>query len=581
MGAEIPAVQEPRQSTGEGRRPEREPAFGNGELMPFHPIPLAQAPNARGYAKSIGASAKDAQIINGVVEISVNSVLGTKTVYLQKRSGTSAGNSIASNPTIISQNSSKFDNIYSASDGLYVDDIDGGAATDVGTPDGTPNFLSACDALISGVGVIAFVTRTSNTAGSGWFLYSDAITKNFPTFSASLTSGQATAVNLASTGGIYDGQLWSGSGIPESTRVSDVINSSMVLLSANATESGSKTITKEAVSKITDAQFPTDANSIEFMDTYFFAAGDDGTIYQSSANDPSNWTAANITNADYAGDDLSFIFRWKDYIVAAGARGTVQYFQNVGSASGIVLESVQGLAMTGFHILTKPVIVNDVAYFIGGQGRADQSTLSLADMALWSLSGVNSYRRVSGEFVSGILAQLSATQMGTITSGNKTYVTAFFEGGSSVLPVYDPVNDFFTFFTLASGSVTSSYGKYFTRTGSSSSIIWAQGNTWTDQSAAYTMTAQSEIQDIANGLDVTDVWVDLLADVESSGGATLSVSDDDYQNWTTKGTFDMTRAKKRVSALGLHGPRAYRVQHSASTNFRGQILRVNAAVSAL
>jgi hypothetical protein len=67
-----------------------------------------------------------------------------------------------------------------------------------------------------------------------------------------------------------------------------------------------------------------------------------------------------------------------------------------------------------------------------------------------------------------------------------------------------------------------------------------------------------------------------LADTEASGTATLSVSEDEGGTWTSKGTFDMTAQKKRIHRLGMHkGPRSYRIQHSANTGFRAQLLRIN------
>jgi hypothetical protein len=38
----------------------------------------------------------------------------------------------------------------------------------------------------------------------------------------------------------------------------------------------------------------------------------------------------------------------------------------------------------------------------------------------------------------------------------------------------------------------------------------------------------------------------------------------------------MTAQKKRVNRVGFHkGPRSYRLQHSANTGFRAQLIRIN------
>lgn len=56
--------------------------------------------------------------------------------------------------------------------------------------------------------------------------------------------------------------------------------------------------------------------------------------------------------------------------------------------------------------------------------------------------------------------------------------------------------------------------------------------------------------------------------------ATLEYSDDDYQNWTTAGTFDLTTSNPRIYRCGsFKGGRAWRLTHSANTAFRAQALK--------
>lgn len=551
--------------------------------MPFHPIHLAQTMTGRGLTKSVGTSQKDAQVINGVIDVAVNPVVGTKTAFVQKRFGfdqVSDGNTYDSQ-RLLRHNSNYFEALLIASTSgtaTYLYHYDG-SVTNLGSlgdsatqPANLSNY--ACDAVINNVGVVAFITQAGG-ARDGWFLYSDAITDNFPTFSASLTSGQATAVNIASTTGIYDGQAVSGSGIPASTVVSDIINSSMVLLSQAATESGTKTVTKAAVAKIIDTDFPAEPNSIEFLDTYFYVGEDDGTIGQSDTNNPASWNSANTTNADYSGDGQAFIFRWHNYIVSAGNVGTVQFFENTGNATGIVLSDAEHLNSNGVNILTRPIVVRDRAYFIGNATRG-------ACPGLYSLAGTNSISKVSDDFVDGILdgETVGNLMVGVFPVGNKDLVGVI-GVNVDVIPVFDPSNGMFTLFDLGS-PVVSTHGVLFTTNTGQTGIVCGWNSTVLDNSSPFTLTIQTEPQDMANGLECTDTWVDLLADVQTSGSVTLSVSDDDYGNWVTKGTYDKTKIKKRINALGLHqGARAYRLQDSSNTNFRGQLLRVNFQPSTL
>lgn len=539
--------------------------------MPFHAIPLAQTATARGWQKSVGTSAKDAQVINGVFEVSTNPLLGTKTVSVSKRAGSAVSGTTMGSGVVVSK---YYGNELGALLFLSNGDLLTASATDLGNvgavpPEATNLMLSST--MIGDVEAIAF-----NANNFGWYLFSDAQTDNFPTFSASLTSGQATIVGISSTTGIYDGQLLSGSGIPASTRVSDVLSSSTVLMSDTATQSGTKTVTKEAVAKITDAQYPTaPVGGIVILDGYFFTA-ENGTLYQSSINDPSAWATADVTAADYGSDRISFLFRIGQHIVAAGVSGANQYFYNNGNQTGSVLSAAKNLVFEGLIFSCQPVPFGLYQYCIAHNVGAN------AQRGLYRISGINSFERVSDDVWSSVITDLSLSRIGTAHIGTKDLVLIH-SSTQNPCVAYDPSTGMFSFIQTPS-AITSAHslGGYFTRASSNNKMGWASGNTWTDDDGTnYTLTIQTEPQDMAGGLDTTDTWVDVLADVESTGTTTLSVSDDDYQSWTTKGTFDMTKVKKRVNALGLHSARAYRITHNANTGFRGQLLRVNHVPSSL
>lgn len=546
--------------------------------MPIHPIHLAQTATARGWAKSVGTSAKDAQLINGLIEVAENPLLQTKTVYVSKRGGSTTGATIGTTgETVVLKVMSQLNDLYvsGTTPALFKD------TTSLGTIDGIPSDnLNVCEAIISSNRVYAFAA-----GGSGWFLYEDAVTKNFPTFSASLASGQATVTGLASTGGIYDGQLFSASGIPSSTRVSDVLDSSRILLSQAATETGSKTITKEAVAKIIDSTVSgVVVSSMSILDGYFFLSGsgnNENTIYQSALNDPTSWTGSDTVSADLTGDAINCLFRIKDYIAAAGRSGVIQYFYNAGNATGSILSPSENMTIDGVVVNAAPVFIQSGGYFVGSDVKADASSGSFA---LYRITGVNEIERISDSIWSGIITDGFYTKVHTAVIGGRLVVVlaADLTNGSALSIVYDPTVNHFSFLQFASGNLLSSYGNRFSKHSALTLFAWSSGNTWTDSDSAYALTVQTEPQDMAQGADTTDTWVDLVADVESSGTATLEVTDDDYQNWVSKGSFDMTKNKKRINALGLHqGPRAYRLQHSANTGFRGQILRVNHQPSSL
>lgn len=537
--------------------------------MPTKTIPLILPTTARGWAASIGTSAKDQQLINGLYLVSQNNLAKTKNVSIQKRGGSTTGSTIGTNAQVLTQysglNSSGvgFGALYSTSSELF----DG--TTSMGSLAGNGPVASQilADTVINGVPVVAFVTTNE-----GWFLYLDAETTNFPTFTGNRTSGSAVISGIASTTGIYKGQAISGTGIPASTRVLSVDSGTQITMDANATSGAgtATTITKEAIALITDAQFPSAPNSIVAMDGYFFAGADDGVIYQSAINDPSSWASSDTLTPDAFGDSISFIFRVGNYIASAGMKYSIQYFYNAGNASGSVLSPSENLNVVGLKLVTTPIPFSDGMYCVAQPG---SSTASGAE-ALYRLTGVNSFQKVSDSYWTDIISDGGVFALGSIQTPNKTLVAVL--TAEAAFPVYDPSTGEFSIFVL-SDWLRSSFATIFTKSAETTSFSWSGGDTWTDSSSAYTMTAQTQPVFINGGSPFIIAHVDLIAgDTESTGTATLYVTRDDYATWESVGTFDMTAQRKRIHALGwFQSNVAFKVEHSANTNFRAQALAVS------
>lgn len=538
-------------------------------------IPLILTSTARGWAASAGSSAKDQQLINGLYQNSSNRQADSRAVYAQKRSGSSTGGvTYASGVVRLKHYSSIVETLYVTSTALYQQDgTNLGTLTGTSVGNGFNRNQMLVDAIIGGLGVVAFVTTNGGSgagSGIGWFLYSDATSTTFPTFVGNRTAGSPIIPGIASTTGIYKGQAISGTGIPADTRVLSVDSATQITMTANATSGAgtATTITKEALSKIIDADFPSDAATMAFLDGYFFVANHHGNIYQSAINDPSSWAAADVIAADYAGDDIRTIFRHQDYIVCAGTRGTIQYFYNAGNASGSVLSPANSLNLNGLVVMIPPVPFQDGSYCIC----AKSGDILESSEALYRLEGANSYVPVSDDYWSALITDMDLDLLGSASTGNK-HVVLIYNGSSDTVIAYDPDGDFSM---LSMGAaITSSFRNTFTKTGLSTSFTWETGNTWTDSSSAYTLTAQTQPYTLNNGASFIINHIDLIADTESSGTATLDITEDDYATWQGCGTFDMTQAIKRIDGVGwIPSNAAFRVTHSANTNFRAQALVV-------
>lgn len=531
--------------------------------MPTVPIPLVLPSTARGWAKSIGTSAKDQQLINGVYEASTSGISEAGgAVYVSKRAAsTEAVITAMTTPQVLTHYSSIVTNPLLVN-GTQLQSIASVDYGNVGGPLPTTDNLVLADMISGEKGIVAFVGGSS----AGYFLYSDAYSTNFPTFSGD-THTNTVIDNIASTTGLYPGQAITGSGIQAGTRIATITSSTAITttLATTATAAG-VTITKEAVAKIISANFPSAVVSCEALNGRFFWATSTGRIYQSALNDPATYDADEYISADYAGDNLVCIFKNGEYIGASGTLSTIQYFSYGQNSFGSVL--VKGPIKTGIRLLSKPIDVGGVKYVRA----ATTNPVAAGNSGGFYAMDLLSFERISDDILSSYLGTNS--RMIVISNGSKTYL-AMVVSTSATFPVYDISTGQFSEFSLAT-ALRSGNGRYYTMASNTGLFLWETGNTWTDAADTNVMTLQTKRHILNNGMGFTINWIDLIADTESTGTATLGISVDDYANWVPVGSFDMTQTTKRVF-VGMYvgSMPAFRVQHSANTNLRASQLMVN------
>jgi hypothetical protein len=124
---------------------------------------------------------------------------------------------------------------------------------------------------------------------------------------------------------------------------------------------------------------------------------------------------------------------------------------------------------------------------------------------------------------------------------------------------------------VSSGSTQPVYGITNTTTGGEVYTINPSSMVFQDDGNAYTMRIQTSK---LGGIKRT-FWeeVCLIGDQESSSSTTtISVSDDDYQNYTSLGTVDLTDSRPRITRCGSAYRRAWVITNSANTPVRLEAL---------
>lgn len=536
--------------------------------MPVTTIPFSLPATARSWAKTIGASAKDQQLINGVYEISNNSQTQSRNLYCTKRAGSTTGTTYASGIVRMKHFNSKVDQLYATSTKLYSEVMALELGTLTAAPQPVTNYLCA-DLVVGGIGVVAFVTSD----GAGWYLWSDSYSGgSVPTFDGD-THTNTVIDNIFSTTGLYPGQAISGSGIVAGTRIATITSSTAITVDTATTATASGvTITREAVAKIIDADFPIALGIVE-LNGYFFALGSTVTtsvrVFQSALNNPSSWNSTDIISPDYSGDSADTISKVGNLIMV-GSTNSIQYFRYGGTGLGSVLVAVPEMNTQGLRIASQAIPYGN-SYYIVGIPWSDPVSIPHS-YGLYRVNGAE-FTKLSDDITGSIMGDSLLGNISTADIGNKPIIIVHASDKSAVL-MYDVSTEQWSILEL-SAAFTSSFADQFTISGQSASRIWSTGNVWQDSSVAFTMTMQTEPYYLNEGLPFIIDDIELLADTQSSGSTTLTSSADDYATFGTIGSFSLTVQQKRLPCGGYYDSNvAFKVADNGNNPWRGQGLKV-------
>lgn len=530
--------------------------------MPTKVLPLVGSPTARGMVKSIGASSRDQQFINCIFESAKNTALQQQTVYCVKRAGCTAS-TISNGNTLqlLQHDTSDFGQVYKATVSGVVHLFSG--STDCGIVN--VGSLRIADGQINGVTCLGFI---------GWYLMKDATTASF-TFTGD-THTNTTIDNISSMTGLYVGQAISGTNIAADTRIATVntAGSSITTTIATTGTSAGVTVTREAVAKIIDANWPSAQvpNSVVYQDGYFFWGTQYGRIYHSALNDPSTIPgsyAVASRSANWCGQ----IFKSGDKIIASPATsgGIWEAFYNAGNPIGSPLSRIDGWVYEGGTAESAVSYYNGMVYFVN-----KRSTSSLAETGLYRMALDGFPEKVSDTILDQIITDNLLYAVATVSISERTFICLC---GTTISILFDPDSGLWSFITDTTGSGFNGFNRVsFTVNDTNGKLFsWSSGSTYTDNGSSYTMTIQLANQILNGGKGFTVNRVRLIADTQSSGSSTLKYSTDDYANFTTAGTFDLTAAQKQISRpfMVRSGQVAFQITDSGSNAWRGQALEID------
>jgi len=557
--------------------------------VPVDTIPFIGSPTQRGYPSTASYTAgKDQRFINFCAKLVKNPVTGKGRIKAAKRPGVSQIASIAlgsgtvvvmepwiGNTVVGGANAGLLAIARGTTSQILLAYTKGTSVYDLGAITGEATGI--CDGKVSTTPAI-FISSSDST---GWYYCQDAgdLNSGDIAFAGDTTNTSTTINNIASTTGMYPGQSVSGSGIPANTRIATVASSTSITITnaATATAAG-VTITRSALAKIIDADFPGNAGkslvgTFVQLDGFLFIMDSTGAIWNSDVNSVVNWVSTSFLDAGLYPDGGVGLARVNDLIVGLG-KASVEFFRNAGNTTGSPLSRINSMALNIGAI--NAAWIKTVGPRIFWKSRS-----AYGDIGIWMWAGGQA-RRISTPIVEGDLQNVVGTELifSAVHLNGYTLLTIY-RVGQSRSHVYNVDLDWWSewsgdkaVFFASSDSATNiavcdatsspKYGYIANGTAGFGNAL-----TWQDHGSAFTATIQTDKIDHGTTKRKFYKRLRLISDTVTSGGnCSVSYSDDDYASFSTARTIDTSAKRKELTRLGsTEFGRAWKFEHSANAAF--------------
>lgn len=563
--------------------------------MPIKEIPLAGNPTARGWSTTTPYS-KD-QIFKGVVSQFVhNPVTNSASYFLQKRVGLSvdtAAIAAAVGTSLILSQPYSFsaalnvkivclgENLSTVYHSLNTFNTNCGSTSDGGTDfvvrhTTEVEFNSVKYLLFSAVRATAGIP----VATSGWYVASDAVAAS-NTFTGDRTSGSAVVSNVSSTAGLHPGQLISATGFAAGTRILTVDSATQVTMNATASSGAptGTTFTREDIAKIA-SNFPANiTGAFQELDGRVYIMTQGGLVYGSNINNLDLWTTDGFFPCDVYTDIGIGLGKWKSYLLAFGLE-SCEFLYNAGNSAGSQLSRQKAMTM---NIGARISNISPFKALIG----------SAFDTVAW----VTNDMLPKVYLWTGELKDISSSDISTVLSGwtsftrwnlgmfsgmgqHFVYISAVSTGPSYINQTYSVESKIW-----ADQNYTDAYvldeginatGLAVETTLTTGNLYLQNGAVFQDNGVNFTCLMQLAPLVLNGGKAFTINRMDLIADTQSSGNTSVSLSGNDYASFSTAKNFDMTQQSKRLFRLGFFEHHAIiKLEHAANTAGRWQSLVID------
>lgn len=328
-----------------------------------------------------------------------------------------------------------------------------------------------------------------------------------------------------------------------------------------------------SMTEIVDADWPGDtetlAGTFAHLDGFPCIMTTRGRLWAGDVNSITAWTANSFAPTNAYPDKGVGAIRWKNFVMAFGVE-SLEFYYNAGLSPFPLARASAMTQKVGAVSADAIARIADTIFWCG--------TTPEGGMSIFQWDG--SLSRLSSPEVEAIMILAGAS--------NVTLTTVRFFGRSFILVRAGPTTLAYCieekfwhewnsetplWYKCASVMIGGTQVNYAVSNVSTSGKVYLMNHAsqvFTDDSTTYSARVQTAPED--QGTDNKKFYNDLsiVADVEGSTSTlTISVSDDDYQNYTTVGTVDLSATRPlKITRLGSARRRGWVLTHSAATPMR-------------
>ena len=337
------------------------------------------------------------------------------------------------------------------------------------------------------------------------------------------------------------------------------------------------------------------------MDGYLFIMTADGKIYNSDLNASTAWTSTSFLTTKTANQGAGVAF-YRNMIAAFGG-DYIEFYENVGNATGSPLQHVEHLRVSGDGVAVlansgQPIAAGENTGHRYFEGANTVYWINNPDLqsgpGVYMLDGF-SPRKISSDDVDLDLSRHLATNLKIVG------VADFFGYPHLFISTGDQSTDYCWAYNIKLGAWTTwesaLLSNFFimsnspsTTSGLQNEVLLFSGTkyhkfdiesflstdiSYTDNGSAYTATIQTRNIDFDNNRKKFWHRFTLIgADSREASATNVSWSDDDGQTWSTARALDMNDARPSTTRLGASRRRQWRITNAADAPFEAEAIEL-------